>query len=106
MLICNCTCHLPPMPATANVRRFALSKQGAEQFEDTNKQTYLWVALQGGVASEKSVEMLTADANVPSYETMDHGQCQALPDREREGGQGRQREEIVGGQLALHAHLP
>lgn len=76
------------MPATANVRRFALSKQGAEQFEDTNKQTYLWVALQGGVASEKSVEMLTADANVPSYETMDHGQCQALPDRqgEREGG--------------------
>lgn len=94
------------MPATANVRRFALSKQGAEQFEDTNKQTYLWVALQGGVASEKSAEMLTTDANVPSYETMDHGQWQALPDREREGRQGRQREEIVGGQLALHAHLP
>lgn len=39
------------------------------------------------MASEKSVEMLTADANVLSYETMDHGQCQALPDREEAGRQ-------------------
>lgn len=58
----------------------------------TNKQTYLWVALEGGVASEKSVKMLTADANVPSYETMDHGQCQALPDRAREVDKERERE--------------
>lgn len=69
-----------------NVLWFAKSKSQTQTQTQTKLTCgrQLWV-----VASEKSVEMLTADAaNGPSYKTMDHGQWQGTA-RRREG-QGRE----------------